>query len=43
MNVSNTTPRTPADTTRNVVAIASKSRRSYGARSFGVGYGSSSG
>lgn len=44
MNVSNsTTVRTPADTTGNVVSIASKTRRSYGARSFGVGYGKSSG
>ncbi len=44
MNVSNTTTtRTSTDTTTNVVSIASKTRRSYGARSFGVGYGKSSG
>lgn len=44
MNVSNTTTtRTSTDTTNNVVSIASKARRSYGARSFGVGYGKSSG
>lgn len=44
MNVSNTTTtRTSTDTTNNVVSIASKTRRSYGARSFGVGYGKSSG
>ncbi len=47
MNVSNTTTtttvRTSADTTGNVVSNTSKSRRSYGARSFGVGYGKSSG
>ena len=44
MNVSNTTTtRTSTDTTGNVVSIASKTRRSYGARSFGVGYGKSSG
>lgn len=44
MNVSTTnTTRTSADTTNNVVSIASKTRRTYGARSFGVGYGKSSG
>ncbi len=45
MNVSNTTTtvRTSTDTTGNLVSIASKTRRSYGARSFGVGYGKSSG
>lgn len=47
MNVSNTTTdrtvRTPTDTTGNVVSIASKARRSYGTRHFGVGYGNSSG
>ncbi|MES2672468.1 MAG: hypothetical protein V4673_18870 [Pseudomonadota bacterium] len=44
MNVSNTTTtRTSTDTTNNVVSIASKTRRTYGARSFGVGYGKSSG
>lgn len=43
MNVSNTTTRTSTDTTGNVVSIASKTRRTYGARSFGVGYGKSSG
>lgn len=47
MNVSNATTdrnlRTPAETTGNVVSIASRVRRSYGARSFGVGYGNSSG
>lgn len=47
MNLSNATTdrtvRTPANTTSNVVSIASKTRRSYGARSFGVGYGNSSG
>lgn len=44
MNASNTTTaRTSNTTTGNVVSIASKTRRSYGARSFGVGYGKSSG
>lgn len=44
MNVSNTTTtRTSTDTTNKVVSIASKTRRTYGARSFGVGYGKSSG
>lgn len=47
MNVSNTTAATvstSADTTtNNVVAIARKTRRTYGALSFGVGYGTSSG
>jgi hypothetical protein len=45
MNVSNTTTttRTSTETTGNVVSIASKTRRTYGARSFGVGYGKSSG
>lgn len=44
MNASNTTTtRTSTDTTANVVSIASKTRRTYGARSFGVGYGKSSG
>ena len=50
MNVSNTTTtttdrtgRTSAETLDNVVSIAGKSRRSYAARSFGVGYGKSSG
>ena len=44
MNVSNTTAtRTSTDSTGNVVSIASKTRRTYGARSFGVGYGKSSG
>jgi len=44
MNVSTTTTtRTSTDTTGNVVSIASKTRRTYGARSFGVGYGKSSG
>ena len=44
MNVSTTTTTTTsADTTNNVVSIASKTRRTYGARSFGVGYGKSSG
>ncbi len=47
MNVSNTTTdrtdRTPAETLNNVVSIASKARRSYATRSFGVGYGKSSG
>lgn len=44
MNASNTTTtRTSIDTTNNVVSIAGKTRRSYGARSFGVGYGKSSG
>jgi len=44
MNVTTTTTtRTSADTTNNVVSIASKTRRTYGARSFGVGYGKSSG
>jgi len=47
MNISNTTAdrtvRTPAETLDNVVSIAAKSRRSYAARSFGVGYGKSSG
>lgn len=47
MNLSTTTTdrtvRTPVDTNNNVVSIASKRRRSYGVRSFGVGYGSSSG
>jgi hypothetical protein len=44
MNVSNTTTtRTSTDTTNNVVSIASQTRRTYGARSFGVGYGKSSG
>ena len=47
MNVSNTTTdrnvRSPAETLNNVVSIASKARRSYAARSFGVGYGNSSG
>ncbi len=47
MNLSNATTdrnvRTSADTTGNVVSIASKARRSYGVRSFGAGYGNSSG
>lgn len=48
MNVSNTTAATvstSADTTtnNNVVAIVRKTRRTYGALSFGVGYGTSSG
>ncbi len=47
MNLSNATTdrnaRTPADTANNVVSIAGKARRSYATRSFGVGYGASSG
>jgi hypothetical protein len=46
MNLLDTTTRTVRSTTEaasNVVAFTPKSRRSYGERRFGVGYGNSSG
>jgi hypothetical protein len=41
MNTQNT--RTPVETINNVIAFAAKARRNYGERSFGTGYGNSSG
>ena len=47
MDLSNTTTdrnaRTAVEAANNVVSIAARTRRSYGERSFGVGYGNSSG